>query len=119
MKHVLWVNICLTSATVTSEHDIIFKQLRAWEANPLQRQHLAYDRRGYGRGPLFATIQVSYSKTYNFVGTGVPGLLEDVPLAVRQRLWLQHKGAPANFGEMSGLASTRHIQVGQLDLAAG
>jgi hypothetical protein len=26
-----------------------------------------------------------------------PELLEEVPLAIRQRMWLQHDGAPAHF----------------------
>jgi hypothetical protein len=36
---------------------------------------------------------------YNFLETVLPGLLEDVPLAVRQVLWFQHDGAPAHYGE--------------------
>jgi hypothetical protein len=29
----------------------------------------------------------------------LPGTLEIVPPAVRQRLWIQHDGAPAHYGE--------------------
>jgi hypothetical protein len=35
----------------------------------------------------------------DFLETVVLGLLEDVPLAVRQRLWFQHDRAPAHCGE--------------------
>jgi hypothetical protein len=35
----------------------------------------------------------------DFLETVLPGLLEDVPLAVRQRLWFQHDGVPAHYGE--------------------
>jgi hypothetical protein len=35
----------------------------------------------------------------DFLETVLPGLPEDVPLAVRQRLWLQNDGAPAHCGE--------------------
>jgi hypothetical protein len=35
----------------------------------------------------------------DFLETALPGLHEDVPLAVRQMLWFQHVGAPAHSGE--------------------
>jgi hypothetical protein len=35
----------------------------------------------------------------DFLETVLPGLLEDVSLAVRQRLWLQINGASAQYGE--------------------
>jgi hypothetical protein len=35
----------------------------------------------------------------DFLETVLPGLLEDVPRAVKQRLWFQHDGALANCGE--------------------
>jgi hypothetical protein len=38
-------------------------------------------------------------KFVHILKTVLPGLLEDVPLAVRQRLWFQHAGAPAHYGE--------------------
>jgi hypothetical protein len=31
--------------------------------------------------------------------TVLPGLLEDVPLAVRQRLWFRHDVAPSHYGD--------------------
>lgn len=33
----------------------------------------------------------------DFLETVLPGLLEDVPTAVRQRLWFQHDGAPTHY----------------------
>jgi hypothetical protein len=35
----------------------------------------------------------------DFLEIVLPRLLEDVPLAVRQRLWFQHDGDPAQYGE--------------------
>jgi hypothetical protein len=35
----------------------------------------------------------------DFLETVLPGLLEDVPLAVRQSLWFQHDQAPAHYGK--------------------
>jgi hypothetical protein len=35
----------------------------------------------------------------DFLETVLPGLLEDVPLAVRQKLWFQHDAAPAHYVE--------------------
>lgn len=34
-----------------------------------------------------------------FLETVLPGLLEGVLVSVRQRLWFQHDGAPAHYGE--------------------
>jgi hypothetical protein len=35
----------------------------------------------------------------DFLETVLPRLLEEVPLAVRQRLWFHHDGVPAHYGE--------------------
>jgi hypothetical protein len=35
----------------------------------------------------------------DFLETVLPGLFEDVPLVVRQKLWFQHDGAPAHCGK--------------------
>jgi hypothetical protein len=35
----------------------------------------------------------------DFLEIVVLGLLKDVPLAVRQRLWFEHNGAVAHYGE--------------------
>jgi hypothetical protein len=36
-----------------------------------------------------------------FLENVVPGLLDDVPLAVRQMLWFQHDGAPVHHEDSS------------------
>jgi hypothetical protein len=45
-------------------------------------------------GPYLLPDRLTAQRYRNFLETST-GLLEDVPLAVRQRLWFQHDGAPA------------------------
>jgi hypothetical protein len=53
-------------------------------------------------GPYLLPDRLTAQRHHDFLETVLPGLLEDVPLAVRQRLWFQHDGAPAHYGKMSG-----------------
>jgi hypothetical protein len=53
-------------------------------------------------GPYLLSDLLTAQRYRDFLETVLPGLLEDVPLAVRQRLWFQHEGAPARYGETSG-----------------
>jgi hypothetical protein len=50
-------------------------------------------------GPYLLPDRLTAQRSRDFLETVLPGLLEDVPLAVRQRLWFQHDGAPAHYGE--------------------
>jgi hypothetical protein len=50
-------------------------------------------------GPYLLPDRLTAQRYHGFLETVLPGLLEDVPLAVRQRLWFQHDRAPAHYGE--------------------
>jgi hypothetical protein len=50
-------------------------------------------------GPYLLPDRLTAQRYRDFLETVLPGLLEDVPLAVRQSLWFQHDGAPAHCGE--------------------
>jgi hypothetical protein len=50
-------------------------------------------------GPYLLPDRLTAQRYRDFLETVLLGLLEDVPLAVRQRLWFQHDGAPAHYGE--------------------
>jgi hypothetical protein len=50
-------------------------------------------------GPYLLPDRLIAQRYRDFLETVLPGLLENVPLAVRQRLWFQHDGAPAHYGE--------------------
>jgi hypothetical protein len=50
-------------------------------------------------GPCLLPDRVTAQRYRDSLGTVQPGLLEDVPLAVRQRLWFQHGGDPMHYGE--------------------
>jgi hypothetical protein len=44
-------------------------------------------------------VHNSYVWAWDFLETVLPTMLEDVSLALRQRLWFQNDGAPAHYGE--------------------
>jgi hypothetical protein len=50
-------------------------------------------------GPYLLPDRLTTQRYRDFLETVVPGLLEDVPLAVTQRLWFQHDRAPVHYGE--------------------
>jgi hypothetical protein len=50
-------------------------------------------------GPCLLPDRLTAQRYRDFLGTVLPELLEDVPLAVRQMLWFQHDGAQAHRGE--------------------
>jgi hypothetical protein len=50
-------------------------------------------------GPYLLPDRLTANLYRDFLENVLPGLLEDVPLAVRQKLWFQHDGTPAHFGE--------------------
>jgi hypothetical protein len=50
-------------------------------------------------GPYLLLDRLTAQRYRDFLETVLLVLLEDVPLAVRQRLWFQHDGAPACYGE--------------------
>jgi hypothetical protein len=50
-------------------------------------------------GPYVLPDRLNSQGYRDFMETILPGLFEDVPLAVRQRSWFQHDGAPAHYGE--------------------
>jgi hypothetical protein len=50
-------------------------------------------------GPNLLPDRLTAQRYCDFLETVLPGLLENVPLAVRQRLWFQHNRAPAHYGE--------------------
>jgi hypothetical protein len=50
-------------------------------------------------GPYLLRDKLIAQRCSGFLETVLPGLLEDVPVAVRQRLLFQHDGAPAHYGE--------------------
>jgi hypothetical protein len=50
-------------------------------------------------GPHLLSGMLTAQQYRNYRETVLPGLLENMPLAVRQRLWFQHDWAPAHFAE--------------------
>lgn len=48
-------------------------------------------------GPFVFPPRLNAAIYLEFLENTLPELLEDVPLAVRQRMWLQHDGAPPHF----------------------
>jgi hypothetical protein len=45
-------------------------------------------------GPYLLPERLTAQRYRDFLETVLPGLLEDVPLAVKHWLWFQHDGAP-------------------------
>jgi hypothetical protein len=97
-KRALRVVVCSTFTTVTCGHGQSSSYLRTWKLSPLQRQHLGWYGRGHCRGPLSATWQDEYSTISWFSWNCSTGILQDVPLALRQSLF-QHNGAPGHCRE--------------------
>jgi hypothetical protein len=50
-------------------------------------------------GPYMLPDRLTDQRYRDFLETVLSGLLEGVPLAVWQRLWFQHDGAPGHYGE--------------------
>jgi hypothetical protein len=50
-------------------------------------------------GPYLLPDKLTAQRYRDILETVLPGLFEDVPLAVRQRTWFQQDGAPAHYGE--------------------
>jgi hypothetical protein len=50
-------------------------------------------------GPYLLPDRLTAQRYRDFLETVLPGLPEDVPLAVRQGLWFHQNGAPAHYGE--------------------
>lgn len=48
-------------------------------------------------GPFFFEGHLNGRMFFHFLSRDLPELLEDVPLIIRQRMWLQLDGAPAHF----------------------
>lgn len=48
-------------------------------------------------GPVFLPPRLNGTAYHRFLAYQLPALLEDIPLATRQRMWLMHDGAPAHF----------------------
>ena len=51
----------------------------------------------YVIGPCFLSPNLTDDAFLNFLKHVLHGLLEDVPLPVRQNMWFQHDGAPPHF----------------------
>jgi hypothetical protein len=61
-------------------------------------------------GPCLLPDRPTAQRYNDFLRAVQPGLVEDVPLAVRQKLWFQHNGAPGTVGKLCSTSQTRHIQ---------
>jgi hypothetical protein len=95
-KRVLRVKVCSASTTVTSGHITILMlsvNVDNESASASVFGLVSWARVSYLRGWLLETV--------------LPGLLEDVPLAMRQRLWLQHGGVRPTVGKLSGRGWTQ------------
>jgi hypothetical protein len=60
----------------------------------------------------------------DFLQTVLPGLLEDAPLTVRQRLWFQHDGTPEHYGEnvrqwLNATCPVRSLDLSPVDFSCG
>jgi hypothetical protein len=49
--------------------------------------------------PCLLPDRLSAQQYHDFLETVILGLLEGVPLSVRQRLWFQHNGTPLYYGD--------------------
>jgi hypothetical protein len=96
-KHDLYVRVCSTSTTVTSEHGIILMLSVNMSINSALPSVLGLESSGHCCGPniWYLTAQ----QYHDFLEIVLLELLEDVTLDVRQKLWFQHNGAPTHFGE--------------------
>jgi hypothetical protein len=92
------VRLCSTSTTVASENGIILMLSTNMDIKSAS-VCLGWYCQGQCYGPFLLPDGLTAWWYYDFLVTVLPGLLEDVPLAVRERLWFQHSGAPAHYGE--------------------
>lgn len=51
----------------------------------------------YLLGPVFLPPRLDGRAYHRFLAHQLPALLDDVPVATRQRMWFMHDGAPAHF----------------------
>jgi hypothetical protein len=92
VKHDLYVRVCSTPTTVTSGHGIILMLSMNMSITSASPSVL-----GLGSsGPLCYLTAQQY---HDFLETVLLGLLGDVTLDVRQKMWFQHNVAPTHFGE--------------------
>lgn len=52
-------------------------------------------------GPVFLEPRLNGQIYHRFLSRTLPPLLDDIPLAVRQRMWFMHDGAPAHFSRLA------------------
>jgi hypothetical protein len=99
-KHVLRMRTCSTSKTLTSGYEIIFMVSANVRVKSAWTSRLGFIRRGWYRGPMSSIWHADCSKISRFSDkTVLTGLLDDVPLAVKQKLWFQHCEAAAQYKE--------------------
>lgn len=48
-------------------------------------------------GPVFLPPRLNGATYHRFLAYELPQLLEDIPIALRRRMWFMHDGAPAHF----------------------
>ncbi|RZB40800.1 DDE 3 and/or HTH Tnp Tc3 2 domain containing protein [Asbolus verrucosus] len=48
-------------------------------------------------GPFVLPARLTGENYLNFLRVHLPGLLEEIPLAIRKNMWFMHDGAPAHF----------------------
>jgi hypothetical protein len=106
-RNILWRDeACFTRKILFKVHNI-----HLWASdNPHDIRECGYQARfnvSDGTGIIgdnvagrICSSQTDYSRYRDFLQNALSGLLENVLLAVRQRLWLEHDGAPeAHYGE--------------------
>jgi hypothetical protein len=67
-------------------------------------------------GPCLLYDTLTAQRCRGFLKSVKPRLLENVPLALRQNLWFQHDGAPAQYGTTTRSGRIQHIQEGGVEL---
>jgi hypothetical protein len=95
-KNILRVRVRPTSMTVTSGHGMILMLsatpgMKSASVSPFWMESL-------GTLPWAPPSNPNAPRFRDLLETVLPGPLEDVHLAVRQKLWFQHFGAPAHCG---------------------
>jgi hypothetical protein len=92
MKHVLRLRVCSSSTAVTCGKGIILMlSANVGIKDTSASIFVLESSRTLSCAPIcYLTAQLYH----DFLETCQPGLLEDVPLAVRQKFWFQHDGAP-------------------------
>jgi hypothetical protein len=100
MKRVLCERVCSAATTVTFGHGITLMLSKNVGIKSASASVFGLATSGTSSwAPICSPDRLTAQRCCDFLGSVLPGLLEYVPLAMRQMLWFQHDEAPAHYGE--------------------